>query len=137
MSAGIATGSWEAGIGVDWSSRRELGVIDDAASMSSRTLFATGVWASGHRVSPLVGLSIGAEARRFTSGPAWVSTLWVPMASIELGARLRLTDALALEGGLSAAADLGRTLLQLGDAAPVPLASVEFGGTFSLRFATR
>lgn len=137
MSAGIATGSWEAGIGVDWSSRRELGVIDDAASMSTRSLFATGAWSSGHRLAPLVALSIGAEARRFTSGPAWESTLWVPMASIELGARLRLTDALALEGGLSAAADLGRTLLQLGDAAPVPLASVEFGGTFSLRFATR
>ncbi len=105
--------------------------------MDTITLFGGVVWSGRGLISPAAALSAGVDARRYLSGPESLETLWTPFASLQVGARLRLGDAIAIEGGVLGQIDLSKTLIQLGDADPVPLFPAEVAGTLGLRFAPR
>ncbi len=137
IGAGVQLGAWDLQVGGAWCSPQALDVVGDSASMGTLSLSAGPVWSGGGHLAPSAGVSGGVEVRRYTSAGAELDTLWTPFAAAQIGARLRVSGWLAMEGGVLGTVDLGKTLLQVGDAASVPLSPLEIGGTLGIRVAPR
>ncbi len=137
LSAGFADGPWDFQAGAAWNSARDLTAVSGTASMTTTALFLGTVWSGPGDVAPLLAVSTGVEARSYSSGAVPLGVLWTPVATLEAGVRLRIGHAVSLEAGALGQADLGRTLLQVGDAEPVPLSAGEFGGIIALRVGRR
>lgn len=135
LEAGLQIGRWDFQLGGSWYSAQDLHVVDAAASMETLAVDTGVAWAGRGGVAPAAIAAVGATARRYTADAAPLATLWTPYASLQLGLRAHITESVALEAGVVGQIDLGRTLVQVGEADPLPLTPWEIAGAVGLRFS--